>query len=90
MHSSETGIRKFEEGWCKKLIYLTFSTNMGIASCRICSSFPIISDQNAKTVKGYTEPFNLETFKKEDKIFQNQKCKQANSASFTVFCGLQE
>jgi len=60
---------------------------MGIASSKVCASFPIISDQNAKTAKGYTEPFKLETFKKQDKPFQNKKCEQANSASFTDFCG---
>jgi hypothetical protein len=63
---------------------------MWIASCKVCASFPIISDQNAKTAKGYTEPFKLETSKKQDKPLQNKKCKQANSASFTDFCGLLE
>jgi hypothetical protein len=63
---------------------------MGIASCKVCASFPIISHQNAKIAKGYTEYFKLETSKKQDKPFQSKKCKQANSASFTDFCGLLE
>jgi len=61
-----------------------------MSSCKVCASFPIISDQNAKTAKGYTEPCTLETFKKQDKPFQNKKCEQANSTLFTDFCGLLE
>ena len=63
---------------------------MGITSCKVCASFPIISDQNAKTAKGRTKPFKLETFKKQDKPFQNKKCEQANSALFSDFRRLLE
>jgi hypothetical protein len=72
--------RKFKDDWCKELTWLSFDQNTGVANCKVFASFPSISDQNSKTVKGFTGPFKLETFKKHDKSFQHQNCVRANNA----------
>jgi hypothetical protein len=46
----------------------------------ISAFLPSISDRNSKRVKGFTGPANLETFSRQDKSFQRQKCKKANMA----------
>jgi hypothetical protein len=61
--SVTAGRRKFKDNWCKELKWLSFDQNTGVANCKVCTSFPRISDQNSKTVKGFPGPFKLETFK---------------------------
>jgi len=46
----------------------------------ISAFLPSISDRNSKTVKGFTGPSKLETFSRQDKSFQHQKCEKANMA----------
>jgi hypothetical protein len=63
--TSETaGRRKFKDNWCKELTWLSFDQNTAVTNCKVCNiSFPRISDQNSKIVKGFPGPFKLETFK---------------------------
>jgi hypothetical protein len=74
------GRRKFKDDWCKELTWLSFDQNTGVENCKVCASFPRISDQNSKIAKGFPGPFKLETFKKHNKSFQHQNCVRANNA----------
>jgi hypothetical protein len=77
--SVTAGRRKFKDNWCKEFTWLSFDQNTGVANCKACTSFPRISDQNSKIVKGFPGPFKLETFKKHKKSFQRQNCVRANN-----------
>jgi hypothetical protein len=61
--SVTAGRRKFKGDWCKELTWLSFDQNTGVTNCKVCTSFPTISDQNSKIAKGFSGPFKLETFK---------------------------
>jgi hypothetical protein len=78
--SVTAGRGKFKYDWCKELTWLSFDQNSGVENCEVCASFPRISDQNSKIVKGFLGPLKLETFKKHDKSFQHQICVRANNA----------
>jgi hypothetical protein len=77
--SVTAGRRKFKDNWCKELMWLSFDQNTGVANCKVCASFPRISDQNSKIVKGFPGPLKLETLKNH-KSFQLHNCVRANNA----------
>jgi hypothetical protein len=61
--SVTAGRRKFKDDWCKELTWLSFDQHTGVADCKVCTSFPRISDQYLEILKGFPGPFKLETFK---------------------------
>jgi hypothetical protein len=62
--SVTAGRRNFKDYWCKELMWISSDQNSGVANCKVCTSFPRISDQNAKIVKRFPGPLKLETLKK--------------------------
>lgn len=74
---------KFKEERFKILPRLDHDSDTGIAKCRTFNLFPDLTDCKSKV------PLKLETFKKHDKSFQQQKCLSAekpfNSQDSTPF-----
>jgi hypothetical protein len=64
--SLTAGRRKFN--WCKDLTWLSFDKNTEVENCKVCASFPRISDQNSKTLKGFPGPFRTGNIQKARQV----------------------